>query len=495
MTSVPTTSGSVAGADDLPLVLDAAVPGKARQIHSAIRTAVLEGRLAAGQRLPATRSLAEQLGVRRNAIVEAYEQLRADGLVTSRRGSGTTVAVSVMSTQTPTPQVAPLEYSSNTAVFGLGRVLVSTSFQRSFRRAVNNRLLTLDPSLLAYGDPRGRLDLRSQLATYLRVNRGIICDPSQVMVVSGVQQGVRLAIEVIARPGDEIWMEEPGYPAARNAFAAAGTRIVPVRVDDQGLDVDHGIATSPDAKLAYVTPSHQYPLGVTMTMTRRRALLDWASGADAWIIEDDYDSEYRYEGPPLTALAGIDSEQRVIYIGTFSKMLFPALRMGFVVLPPELIERAIAARSAADRFPPGVLEGPIADLLATGAISRHVQTMRRHYRAARDAVVDTINGQSEGTLVAHRPAQGLHLVVDVVGPDPTDRARDICRATGLQLLLLSQTRTRAATTDGLVLGFSGDPVASLAEGARQLAVASARSARSQARTEDRRFHAALPRMP
>jgi len=289
------------------------------------------------------------------------------------------------------------------------------------------------------------------------------------VLVSGTQHGLQLCLGVVLRPGDTAWMEDPGYPAARKALEAAGARLVPVPVDGHGLMVDEGRRRAPGARIAYVTPSHQFPTGVAMRMDRRIALLNWARDADAWVLEDDYDSEFRYGGPPLTALAGIDAARRVIYFGTFSKVLFPGLRLGYVVLPPPFLEPFLAARAASDRFPPSLLEGALADLIAAGDFSAHIRRMRGRYRAARDAVADTLAAHADGALQVTVPDQGLHLVAHLL-PDPSPgaaaRIRDAAR---VQAWLLSETRLEPGPSDGFVLGFSGHEIGALRDGAKRLA--------------------------
>ncbi len=311
------------------------------------------------------------------------------------------------------------------------------------------------------------------MAEHLAVTRGVRCDPGHVVLVGGTQQGLRPCLGAVLRPGDAAWMEDPGYPAARAALKAAGARLVAVPVDAAGLVVAEGVRRAPSAQVAYVTPSHQFPTGVAMRMDRRIALLDWARDADAWVLEDDYDSEFRYGGAPLTVLAGIDAAQLVIYFSTFSQVLFPGLRMGYVVLPPQLLHPVLAARAAADRFPPSLLEGALADLLASGDVSAHVRRTRGRYRAARDALADTLATHADGALRVVVPDQGLHLVAHLPPDAPPGAAARMRAAAGIQAWLLSETRLEPDPSDGFVRGFSGHPIADLREGAKRLARAAA----------------------
>jgi GntR family transcriptional regulator/MocR family aminotransferase len=230
------------------------------------------------------------------------------------------------------------------------------------------------------------------------------------MLTSGTQHGLRIVLSAILKPGEQIWCEDPGYPAARKSIEHCGARPVSVPVDDFGLIVARGRATAPSARAAYVTPSHQFPLGVQMAMPRRLELLDWAKDAGAWIFEDDYDSEFRYDGAPLLSLAGIDHLQRVIYMGTFAKTLFPGLRIGYCALPERLIGPVTTARAAMDRFPGTLMEGAVADMLNSGAFAANLRKMRNIYREARDALATTLTDASDGQLTVPVPSQGLHLV-------------------------------------------------------------------------------------
>ena len=458
---------------DLPLDLASIAGPRHVRVHHGLRDAILDGRLAPGSRLPASRALAAQLGMRRNTIVAAYEQLLSEGLAEARTGAGTFVAVHVPSGPTRPTHLPPTALAPRRGVFALGCTGCDPVFEERMRRAVAHHLRTFDPVHFGYGDPRGGQALRERIAEHLAVSRGVRCDPGCIVLVSGTQQGLRLCLGAILRPGDAAWMEDPGYPAARNALRAAGARIVPVPVDEAGLMVAEGVRRAPTARVAYVTPSHQFPTGVAMRMDRRIALLDWARTTDAWVLEDDYDSEFRYGGAPLTALAGIDAVQRVIYLGTFSKVLFPGLRMGYVVLPPPLLAGVLADRAAADRFPPSLLEGALADLIASGDLSAHIRRMRGRYRAARDVLADLLVAQSAGALDVEPPDQGLHLVAHLSSAAPPGAAARIREAAGVQAWLLSETRLEPGPSDGFVLGFSGHSITDLADGANRLARAAA----------------------
>ena len=254
-------------------------------------------------------------------------------------------------------------------------------------RLASRRLRSVTSAQLDYGDPAGLRALREAIASHVQTARGTRCEADQVLMVAGAQQGFELVCRLLLDPGDRVWMEEPGYPGARSALRAAGARIVPVPVDAEGLDVARGARRAGDARLAYVTPSHQYPLGVPMSLPRRLALLRWARAARAWVIEDDYDSEFRYGARPIPCLHGLDVDGRVIYVGSFSKTLFPALRLGFLIVPPDLRERLVAARAAADQHPPTLDQAVLADFILEGHFARHLRRMRMAYRERLEALI------------------------------------------------------------------------------------------------------------
>ncbi|MGD9509078.1 MAG: PLP-dependent aminotransferase family protein [Geminicoccaceae bacterium] len=461
---MPTNSGTL----DLALRLDGVTGSQSSRVHAALRGAILEGRLGAGTRLPSSRALADQLGLRRNAVVVAYEHLLSDGLAEARVGAGTYVTTHLRHVTERTVSVSTMRPVRNQTPFALGRTHADPVLLQRLGSAVRRRLAAADPSHFGYGDPRGSEALRGALAKHLAATRGLRCDPGHILITSGTQQGLRLCGEALLRPGDAIWVEDPGYPAARRLFEAIGAETVAVPVDGAGLIVDEGRRRAPGARLAYVTPSHQFPTGVPMGMERRVALLEWARRADAWILEDDYDSEFRYAGPPLTALAGIDGHARVAYLGTFSKTLFPGLRIGFLIVPPALLPAIATARGAADRFPPSLLADAVADLVRDGTFAAHVRRMRSRYRSARDLVTATLIRASNGLLGVSVPGQGLHLVATLPPGTPIGAAAAIRAAAEVEAWLLSETRTAQVGPDGFVLGFSGHEPSRLKQAAERL---------------------------
>ncbi|KEQ02916.1 PLP-dependent aminotransferase family protein [Pseudorhizobium pelagicum] len=460
------------------LHLDSSIRNQAQRVHSALRLAIIDGLLPSGAALPSSRVLSHQIGIGRNTIVTAYEQLLSDGLVEARHGSGTFVAVIPPPLANTTARSGIKTEASPSAKrpFALGQPRVGPALLARLAAASRRRISAADPEDLGYGDPRGSLHLRRQIAAALAVDRGLRCDPDCIVVVSGTQHGLRLCADALFRPEDQVWMEEPGYAAARATLAAGGAVPVPVVIDDEGLDIRAARQRAPDAKAAYVTPSHQFPSGVTMSMRRRVELLDWAENADAWVLEDDYDSEFRYTGRPLTPLAGL-STSRVIYLGTFAKTLFPALRIGYMVVPPAAIGQVLSARTAIDRFPPAFMQDAVADLMSDGTVSANLRRMRKYYRNARDQVAKIISDESAGVLIPSVPAQGLHMIVHLASNLDCDAGQAIRAHAGVDAILLSETRTDTTGTEAFILGFSGFSPEVLSEAATSLARAARRYAR------------------
>lgn len=468
---MPTTSKPRGAVLDVPLQLERSAGSQALQVYAGLRGAILDGRLAAGLRLPSTRALAGQLRVKRNAVVIAYEHLQSDGLADARMGSGTFIA------SLPVPArraksltaVAPAKVKPlPSRPFALGKTYADPQLLRRLAAATRRRIMKADDAEFGYGDPRGSQHLRVQVARYLAASRGFVCDPDCVVIVNGIQQGLRLCAEALLASGDAVWMEDPGYPAARRTLTMAGLKVVPVAVDAEGLDVRAGQKRAADAKAAYVTPSHQFPTGVTMTMARRTALVAWARASKAWLLEDDYDSEFRYGGPPLTALAGIGGGDRVIYLGTFSKLLGAGLRLAYMVLPPAAVEAVVAVREGHDRFPPSFAAAAVADLMADGFLADHTRRMRRRYRAGRDAVVAALEAAAGQALDIVSPQQGLHLLALLPRGLPADAAVHIRAHAQIETWLLSETRAKPADPDGFILGFGGHDIVELTAAATAL---------------------------
>ncbi|MDM9382748.1 PLP-dependent aminotransferase family protein [Chlorogloeopsis sp. ULAP01] len=471
-----------------------------RQLYERLRLAILTEQLTAGVQLPSTRSLASELGVSRNTVLLAYEQLLAEGYVEGKVGSGTTVAQVLPETlllcaNTKSKSQLKHNQSRHQRLSQRGTALAQTPLipkplqtsrgkqQRIFRAGISGinafphelwsqliarRARNSLQNLLTDRDLAGYLPLREAIAAHIVVARGVRCTPTQIIVVAGFQGGIDLAARVLLDPGDAVWMEDPGYLGARGALLGAGANVIPVPVDIEGLDITAGIAKYPQARLVYVTPSHQFPLGVTMSLARRLTLLEWANQNGAWVLEDDYDSEYRFVGRPLTALQGIDSSNCVIYFGTFSKVLFPALRLGYLVVPPDLVEAFITARHFIGTRVPILEQAVLADFMNEGHFNRHIRRMRSLYTQRRATLVAAL--ERELDLEVYAPETGMHLVL-WLPPGMDDKlASQQAAAVGIDampLSLFSMTETRA----GLLLGYAAVDVHEIHDGVHRLATA------------------------
>jgi GntR family transcriptional regulator / MocR family aminotransferase len=433
-----------------------------QQIYDGYRTAILKGQLRPGERLPSTRALATELGISRLPAVYAFEQLLHEGYIEGRAGSGTFVKDSIPDELAQVAPDAPREARRPIRVMDRARLApLRVSLPaldkfpvRLWSRLVSKHAKQLTIEQMAYGDPAGYVPLREAVADYLRTARAVRCEADQVLIVSGSQMALQITALSLLGRGSTVCIEEPGYPGAHAALARGGARIVPVRVDEEGIDVDALAAKGRKVRAVYVTPSHQYPLGVSMTVSRRLALLEWARRTDAWIIEDDYDSEYRYASRPLGALQGIDTASRVIYIGTFSKVLFPSLRLGYLVVPRELIDDFTRHRESIDLFSPVLEQAVLAEFLRDGHFGRHLRRMRALYEKRRDALVRGLR-EHAGGLMPHNSDAGLH--VSAFLPKGVDDHAVVAEAArrGVEATALSTCYFGEHPRTGLVLGFGG----------------------------------------
>lgn len=459
-----------------------------RQIYDGFRGAILSGMLRPGQRVPSTRMLAAELGLSRLPALTAYEQLLHEGYFEGRVGSGT--YVSAMSPdallRTNARPVRERGHAQerkrpNAARVPLGRdeggirpFRATLPALDRFPDALWSRILArhahrLTPTDLAYGDPAGHGRLRAAIASHLRTARAVNCEAGHVLVTSGSQAGLRISAAVVLARGDRIAMENPGYPGARAAFEAAGAEIVPVPVDDEGISVAALSALRPGVRAVYVTPSHQYPLGIAMSAARRMALLHWAERHDAWIIEDDYDSEYRYVSRPLPSLQGMDPRGRAIYVGTFSKVIYPSLRVGYLVVPPSLWERFLDARDAFDLCSPSLYQAALAEFLEEGHFARHLRRMRTLYHGRRDALVAALTRYCDGQLAVANADAGLHVTTFLTGRGDDREIVRRLRAHGLTAAPLSICYAGRTRRHGLLLGFGNFDERTLTAATRTLA--------------------------
>jgi len=452
-----------------------------RQIYEAYRSAIVSGGLRAGQRIPSTRVLASEIGVSRFPVLNAYGQLLAEGYFESRVGAGTAVSSSLPEQLKPSEPTGEGFAASRhgkrpvarrcsilpclskppwqgMGAFGVGQVAAEQFPLQIWSTVVARRCRNMDARSFHYGPQTGSKALRETIAAYLRTARSVRCEAGQVMVVSGSQQALEISARVLLDPGSHVWVEEPGYSLAREVFALTGCRVVPVRVDGEGLDVAAGIQRSRQARAAFVTPSHQFPLGVTMSASRRFQLLDWAQNTGAWIIEDDYDSEYRYESMPIASLQGLDANARVIYIGTFSKVLFPSLRLGYIVVPTDLAERFHAVRRVMDLGPPTFYQEVLAEFIGEGHFARHIRRMRVLYRERRSALVDSISQELGSRVEVLGGEAGMHLTVTLPGETRDLEIAERAARQNLWLWPLSPYYAGKTSRSGFVLGFGGTRV-------------------------------------
>jgi GntR family transcriptional regulator/MocR family aminotransferase len=441
-----------------------------------------------GLKLPSTRALADELNLSRNTVLNAYQQLLAEGYLEGHAGSGTFVAdvlpEHLLTTpdrelSTPPEQLEPHPSRLPTLLLPSSNSGLPRPFRSEvpaldvfpydlWSRLVARQARRMPRTAFAYQDPAGYRPLREAIAAHVTVTRQVHCTPDQIIMVSGAQGALDLAARVLLNAGDRVWMEDPGYPGARGALLSAGAQIMPVPVDQEGLMIEAAIARAPQARLAYLTPSHQFPLGVTMSLTRRLALLDWANRTGAYLLEDDYDSEYRFAGRPLAALQGLDEAERVIYIGTFSKVLFPALRLGYLILPIPLVDEFLRRRRYMDTHLPILEQAVLTDFMTEGHFTRHLRRMRTLYAKRRTALIEAAR---DLPLDIYAPEAGIHCVGWLpAGMDDQALVRQ-GDAHKLDLTPISIFCMEPLARKGLLLGYGGYSVAEIRAGVRRLAAA------------------------
>jgi GntR family transcriptional regulator / MocR family aminotransferase len=456
-----------------PVLLDAGTP-LYRQLTDWFRQAILDGRLKAGQRVPSTRGLAKELGISRIPVLSAYEQLLAEGYLESSVGAGTRVVRSLpggkasparasvsgsarrkVAKRVDAARLAAPMWLRNHGAFRVGLPALEDFPMGLWTRLVARHARKTSAASMVYGDAMGLLPFREAIAEYLGSFRGVRCDASQVMVTTGSQQGLTFVAQALVDPGDRVWLEDPGYPGARQAFALVGARLTPLRVDQEGLDVEQGIRRAGDARLAYITPSHQFPLGGTLSASRRMALTEWAGRSGAWIVEDDYDSEYRFAGRPLAALQGADPHGRVIYLGSFSKVMFPALRLGYVILPRDIMPAFSVIREASDTFPATLQQSVMTEFIREGHFARHLRRTRQTYRERHAALVGAIQEMLPPRFEMAGSETGMHLTLLLPeGMDDVALTRRAAEA-GISVRPLSICYLKRPKRGGLILGYGG----------------------------------------
>ncbi|MBX3474438.1 MAG: PLP-dependent aminotransferase family protein [Planctomycetes bacterium] len=475
-----------------------------QRIADSIRQDVLSGRLRRGERVPSTRSLAKELRVNRNTVAQAFEQLIVEGFLEGRHGSGTFVARELPQTQfspgtsrpnfgqlkrvalanSPVPPAAYariMDPAGPTPMPGIDLDLrnglpdLQAFPLRQWRRIVGNQLLVARKDRMNYGCAWGQPELRRAIAAYLGRARGIDCSFENVLVTSGSQQGLWLTASLLAGPDDRVMMEDPGYLGARSALGSLGARVVPVSVDVEGAvpaAVAAAVRQQPAPKLLYLTPSHQYPTGATLSAGRRMELLELAARHGFMIIEDDYDSEFRYEGRPVRALAGIDSAGVVCYVGSFSKVMYPGLRVGYVVAPQWLVAAMVAMKWHVDFMPSMLESAALTQFIEEGHFERHLRRMRAHYAEKRAALMQALQRHLPGALHAPHAAGGMKLAVNVPAHLTREQALARAAASGVRMFDPGVCfADPARAPNRLMLGFTALPTAQLQEAARRLGLA------------------------
>jgi GntR family transcriptional regulator/MocR family aminotransferase len=471
-----------------------------KQLYGRLRGAILAGQLPRGERLPSTRTLASELGVSRGTTVLAYEQLLLEGYLESRVGQGTSVSRRLPATllhqpaerpgeETAQPHAeAPLHLApragklqglpnlsrvegSSGGAFRGGQPALDLFPYELWARLLARRARQSLASFAYYQPPAGFQPLREAIAAHIGITRGVRCTAEQIILTTGTQGALDLAVRTLLTPGEEAWLENPAYFGARGALLAGGARLIPVPVDAEGLEVEAGRTLAPAARLAFVTPSHQYPTGVTMSLRRRLELLDWAREAGAWILEDDYDSEYRFGGRPLEALQALDRAGRVLYIGTFSKLLFPSLRLGYLVAPEELVEPLLTTRRFTDAHLPILEQMVLADFLHEGHFARHLRRMLLHYRRRRDCLYRELRTHLGDLLEVYVPQAGMELVGWLPPGKEDSRASELAAEAGVSVAPISRFSLEPLPRGALVLGFASADEEQIRIGVKTLAAA------------------------
>ncbi|KAF1029561.1 MAG: HTH-type transcriptional regulatory protein GabR [Burkholderia plantarii] len=473
---------------DIPALgqLDRAAGQLCRQLAQALRDAIRRGDVRAGEPLPASRQLAQALGIARGTVIEAFEQLIAEGFLESRGRTGTWVA-RALSIPAGLDAAAPAARLPESAArfariaadfsplpsvpFAVSVPGGATLPDAAWRRLANRLRASGVAGPAGYGDPRGVSALREAIADYVRRSRSVRCEASQVIVTSGTQQGLYLACQVLLGQGDRAWVENPAYRGITAILESLGRgdAIVRVPVDADGIDVAAGRAAAREARAAFVTPSHQYPLGMPLSIGRRRALLDWAREHDAWVVEDDYDSELRYAGHPFPAMQGLDPA-RVVYLGTFSKILFPSLRLGYAIVPPSLVTAFLGARVLMDRHAPTLEQHVLAAFIAEGHLDRHIRRVRGVYAARREQLIAVLDAALPRDIAWREPSdQGMHLVLWLAARLDDRHVAALAAAAGVAVRPVSPMYASGTARPGLVLGFGGFETARMTAAAHTLA--------------------------
>jgi GntR family transcriptional regulator / MocR family aminotransferase len=464
------------------------------QVLRALRAEIRN--LSVGSRMPPTRALSEDLGVSRNTVIAAYAELANEGLIVSHFGGGSFVSdleraerpldVRALSGTEPARPPRLSDFATRLRLLDASPILERTELHYDFRyglpvvndfpfhawsRIVARRATIGSVSVLGYGDAAGYMPLRVEIAEYLRRARGITCSPQQVIVTNGSQQALDLAARILIDPGDRVALEEPGYEGARQAFTAAGARVVAVPVDKEGLQVARLPGRSARCRAVYVTPSHQFPTGAVLSAPRRKQLLEWARANESYVLEDDYDGELRYDVRNIEAIKGADSDERVIYIGTMSKVLFPSLRLGYLVCPPTLVESFVTAKHVCDRQTPALLQMALSDFMTQGLFSRHLLRAKRLCAQRRRALLDAVERHLGARVTVEGANAGIHVMMWINDRPGSDVPSLISAAAsiGVGIYPIAPYFMHAPQRAGLLLGYASMDEPMIAECIERLA--------------------------
>lgn len=472
-----------------------------RQIYETIRRSILSGEFLPGKLLPATRYLAKELGISRMTVINAYDQLTAEGYLESKKGAGTFVAEHLPEEFLNTPRLKPKNqdaeikprrnefsaygkivsgWSEDVLIFN--RAAQFVPFQHGlaavdefpfdvWMKLSNKVYRTIPKNNFGYGDAAGFFPLRESIAAHLKSVRAVNCTPEQVIITCGAQHSFDLIGRIFLKPKTKVWIENPCYFGVKQSFQSFDAKFIPVPVDKNGFNLTAALEQDSQARLAYVTPSHQFPLGVTMSLQRRLELLEWANKSEAFIVEDDYDSEFRYEGRPLPSLQGLDRAGRVLYVGTFSKTIFPALKIGCVVVPPDLIDVFTAVRALSGAQAAISEQATLAEFIAEGHFGRHLRRMRRLYESRQDVLVSELKKHLEDRLDVKSIISGMHVIGWL--PEKISDLKVCVEAAkkGVKATPLSKQYLTEPERGGLILGYTAFGEKEIKSGVKRLTAA------------------------
>ncbi|HWW41400.1 PLP-dependent aminotransferase family protein [Pedobacter sp.] len=445
------------------------------QLYEEISRGILNGMLKSGDRMPATRLLAKEFGIARNCVIHAYEQLSIEGYICSQTGAGTYVTkipdkpqkrtnnyrqqkiISISTNELPHAKFAMQDCNRESFIPFQASVPFLPDFPfKTWGKIAADIYRNIHQYYLGYDHGQGYLPLRTAISDYLRINRSINCGPEQIVVVNGSRQAIHLIAELLVQKNSQCWMEDPGYNGAKTALAKFGAEICPIPIQTKGIDLDYAITHYPNAKLAYITPSHQFPMGITMPLDERLKLLNYARKQKMVIIEDDYDSEFRYDGRPFAALKGIDTHGNVMYIGTFSKILFPALRIGYMVLPSqELAEKFTLIKAITDRQNPVIDQAILAEFIRDGHLNRHLRKMRLLYKKNQDDLIQLLKTYLGDKISISKVEAGMHFVLTFKNALHAEQIKLHGKQKGLTLYPIDHLSLQFHYPNSFLIGFTG----------------------------------------